>query len=171
MPNMPYMPGGAPVYGAAPPTQAWPGKPSAAQPPAWAPKTPQVAMPSPPAPAKLELPPPPALAAAQPKPIVRGAMPDSASPAPPARIVLPSPEALGIKINAPVSSAAVDWNHMHARLEKLGVVNFQRDRLSQGGFRVILMLPAHRVEANGETEAAAVLLALERAENLVSTPH
>jgi hypothetical protein len=173
MPNMPYMPGGTPVYGAVPQPQAWPSAPPtlppAPQPLAWAPKPPQAAPPSTlSAPQKLALPPPPALAAAQAKPIVRGAMPDSpAAPPPPTRIVLPSPEALGIKIGPATPPAAPDWNHVHARLEKLGTVNYQRDRLSQGGYRVILSLPAHRVEATGDTEAAAVLLALERAENLV----
>ena len=39
---------------------------------------------------------------------------------------------------------AVDWNHVHARLEQLGVVKLQRDRLPQGGFQVILVLPGHR---------------------------
>jgi hypothetical protein len=108
--------------------------------------------------------------AAQPRPKVRAV---SADPAPPARLALPSPEELGIKtaLSAPTPATAIDWNQIHARLDRLGIINFQRDRLPQGGFRVLVTLPAGRTpeqhfEATGATEAVAVLTALERAESV-----
>jgi hypothetical protein len=127
-----------------------------------APLQPQVAMPAPP-PAKLTIPPPPVamLPPADPmRPKVRAVREDM-----PPRLVLPSPESLGIAVAAPAPTA-VDWNQMQARLERLGVVRLGRDRLPEGGYRVVLGLPTHQVEATGMTEAAAVLLALERAESL-----
>jgi hypothetical protein len=82
-------------------------------------------------------------------------------------LVLPSPESLGIHAGeASSKAAAVDWNAVHARLEQLGVANFQRERLAQGGFRVVLALGSRQVEGTGATEAAAMVLALERAEGL-----
>ena len=114
---------------------------------------------------QIAMPPPPPVAALPPdptRPKVR-AVPEDAPP-PPRRIVLPSPESLGIAV-AP-ARPAVDWNQVQARLERLSIVRVQRDRLPSGGYRVILGMSAHQIEATGATEAAAVLLALERAENL-----
>ncbi len=168
---MPYMQG-APVYGMPMPSQppaGWMQQPQPnAQP--YAPP-PKVAMPAPPPQpqmqAQLTLPPPGF--AQQPRPIVRAVAEDSPPP-PPARLVLPSPEALGIPPVAAPAPVAVDWNQVHARFEQLGVVKLQRDRLPQGGYRVTLALPAHQVEATADTEAAAVLLAVQRAESLVAAP-
>jgi hypothetical protein len=160
MPNMPYMPNGAPVTGGNPQMPCWQPWPAPAGKPL------QPSMPAP----------PPPLASGQQRPIVRGAMPDAppAPPPPAPRVVLPSPEALGIKISSATPAAgtaptAVDWNQVHARMEKLGVVHLQRDCLAQGGVRVILSLPSHSAEATGDTEAAAVLLALERAEHMITS--
>jgi hypothetical protein len=183
-PPNPYVIPGAPVYGM--PPQAPPNFPVAG-PPGW----PQ----QPTAQPKQTLPPPPpsGLAAANPpagqaKPKARAASPDPTPPVPPplpapppaappapTRVVLPSPEELGIKVGVPAPApaavvAALDWNQIHARLEQLGVIHFQRDRLPQGGFRVTCSLPtgtpaqAHQVEAVAATESAAVLDALQRAE-------
>jgi hypothetical protein len=135
-------------------------------------------MQSPTQPSKIALPPPPGFAAATnpTRPKVRAVSDDSPPPPVRARVILPSPESLGIKFATPssvASAAAVDWNLVHARLEHLGVVNFQRNRLPQGGFRVVVSLPTtqlpHDVEASGDTEAAAVLLALHRAESWVAS--
>jgi hypothetical protein len=173
MPNMPMMPG-TPVVIMQPQPQPQPG---------WANPVPQVpaapprvAMPAPPAPAKLTMPSPPGFAAApadQGKPKFRAASPATDPPIPPAppRLTLPSPEALGIRVDPPAAPAAVvDWNQVHARLEQLGVVNFHRDRLPQGGFRIVLALATHQVEGTGATESAAMLVALQRAEGLVAAP-
>lgn len=153
------------VYGMPQAQPGWPGSVPQAPPPA------RVAMPSPPPTSKLTLPPAPVLAAEQGKAKVRAVAEDEpappARPAPPTRIVLPSPDELGIKIepaSTMTATAAVDWNQVHARLETLGIVQFQRERLPQGGFRVVLALPTRQVEAVADTEAAAMLQALERAE-------
>jgi hypothetical protein len=114
-----------------------------------------------------------------PRPKVRAVSADP-TPGVPPRLALPNPEDLGIRLaSAPVLPAAapmaVDWNQVHARLDRLGVVNFRRDRLPQGGFRVTFTLPGAaalpggQVEATGDTEASAVLAALQRAEAAATT--
>jgi hypothetical protein len=149
---------GAQLFGAPPPVQPAPQPQRRVAPP----------QPKPPATTSANLP----------KPTVRGVAPDSAplkQTAEQVRLLLPDPEALGIKVVAnappPQPAAAVDWNAVHARLDRLGIVNYQRDRLPQGGFRVAFALgapQAHQVEATGDSEAAAVLQALARAEALVA---
>jgi hypothetical protein len=102
---------------------------------------------------------------------VQAAAAPAPPPAPP-RLTLPDPEQLGIRAAAPAPPAvaeALDWNAAHARLDRLGAVRFQSDRLPQGGFRVTFLLPAsaaqtYHVEATAATEAAAVQTALHRAE-------
>lgn len=115
-----------------------------------------------------------------PPPKIRMQAPDAPKPAP-ARLVLPAPEKLGIHAADMLPNAAsppirvaepesMDWNHAHARLQRLGALAFHLDRLTQGGFRVTFYLPGQQgqstqlVEAVAETEAAAVAAALERAE-------
>lgn len=89
---------------------------------------------------------------------------------PRAPLALPSPAALGITASRPVATAvALDWNAVHARLERLGAVRFQSDRLPQGGYRVTFVLPSgaagtQQVEGIAATQADAVQLALRRAE-------
>jgi len=135
---------------------------------------PMFAQPAPqPVPAYANIPQPPRPAPAptwQPAPVAANGLPRPkvrAVPAddPPARVVLPSPEALGIRT---ATAPGIDWNVTHARLDRLQAVRFQSDRLPQGGYRVTFILPAgtqsQPVEAVGETEAAAVQLALARAE-------
>jgi hypothetical protein len=102
--------------------------------------------------------------------IVRGVAPE----APPPKYVLPRPEALGVSTSLNMQPAAapvqVDWTQIQARMERVGVVGYDKDRSTPGVVRVTLTLrtadPARRqpVIAHGETEAAAVLLALQYAE-------
>ena len=105
----------------------------------------------------------------------RGVAPEAAPvPPPPPKFVLPTPEALGIATNIPMPSQAspppaVDWNQVHARMERLGVLRYHKEA-APGGVRVTLLLPmadpsrAQPVEAVAQNEAAAVLAALERSE-------
>jgi hypothetical protein len=105
--------------------------------------------------------------------------PDDAPPpsrAPRPVLALPAPEALGIPRAAAspataVVVASVDWNATHERLQKLGVLSVHVDRLSTGAHRVTFLLPTEsaartrHIESTAATEAAAVQLALEKAEN------
>jgi hypothetical protein len=106
-----------------------------------------------------------------PRPTIRLQAPDTPAARPFAPLVLPSPEALGIRVSNPVPVAvpSLDWNTVHARLQRLGALGFHLDRLAQGGVRVTFMLPAggqsaHQIEVVADTEAAAVGAALEHAE-------
>jgi hypothetical protein len=112
-----------------------------------------------------------------PPPTIRLQSPDEAPAAPQqrARLTLPAPEQLGIASNSnvPVAppAAAVDWNDVHSRLQRLGAVSLQIQRTAMDAHRVTFVLasggrqPQH-VEAEGATQAAAVLTALQRAELL-----
>jgi hypothetical protein len=63
-----------------------------------------------------------------------------------------------------------DWQTTRARLQACGAVSFQADRLGDGSWRFSCQLPTaqagrtHRIEAQAATEAEAVRLALQRAE-------
>jgi hypothetical protein len=113
----------------------------------------------------------PAVAAA-PRPntglIARGAEPDEPVERPREMITLPSPEELGV--GAARGDAALDWAATHRRLEALGAVCFQMHQLPRGGWGVTCLLPTgrpnttHRVEAEADSKAEAVRLALEQAE-------
>lgn len=157
MPGYAVMPPGQPAF--QPSQQRWtpPSQPTAVLPP--------------PPPTALSMPPPPAVAAGRPQPKFRGVAADPTPPPAPVRIAMPSPEALGIKLGSAADKtapAAVDWNQVHARLERLGIVRYEHGRLPQGGFRVVLAVQTRQVEATGATEGAAVMLALDRAEGLVA---
>lgn len=140
-----------------------PGQPYA-QPQA-APRPPQPMRPT-----QLAATPPP------PRPTIRMQAPDSS----PRRLTLPSPEQLGL-IHAPAPTAtpmtaeAIDWNATRQRLQRWGAISFHVDQVSAGGYRVTFLLPTrqpnytHCVEATAATESAAVALALDRAEQWVST--
>ncbi|MBI3822944.1 MAG: hypothetical protein HY289_09750 [Planctomycetes bacterium] len=91
-----------------------------------------------------------------------------------AKFALPSPESLGVSayLHVPAPAAAppqVDWNQIQDRMERLGVLKYEKDRLP-GGVRVVLLLPTsdpklgQPVSAQAETEAAAVVMALDAAE-------
>jgi hypothetical protein len=160
-----------------------PVPPTYAAPPMYAPGG--YAMPSAPAayralPAPAAPRPPAAPAVAQaPRPnnglIVRGQRPDDPiePPAPPRRapepVRLPSPEELGVGVGQP-AEAGIDWAVVNRRLEALGTVCFQMNKLPQGGWRVTCLVPTgqpdrtRRVEAEAGARADAVRLALEQAE-------
>jgi hypothetical protein len=97
--------------------------------------------------------------------VVRGVAPEA-----PAKFVLPRPEALGVATTIPAATVAapalVDWNQIQARMERLKVVAYQK--LHQGdGVRVSLTLHNQApVNAEATSEAAAIHLALERAERV-----
>jgi hypothetical protein len=133
-----------------------------------------------------QAPPPPAmpslanLAGGVPPAKVRGVAPEpmpapQAQPAPlpppaPPKFVLPSPEALGIAANPPAAATPIDWNQVHARMEKLGVLRYEKSTVPSGGVRVVLLLPmadptrGQPVEAVAANEGNAIAAALERAE-------
>ena len=74
-------------------------------------------------------------------------------------------EALGVATDLKLPTVHVDWNQIQARMERLGVVRYQK-QVEAGAVRVTLVLPAggRPVEAQRETEAAAVVVALQQAE-------
>lgn len=124
--------------------------------------------------------PAPMLASAEPRPKVRLQAPDEPVQPAATRLTLPPPEQFGIgakpvAATAPVAPAAetpaapaVDWNITKQRLDRLNAVAFHSDRLAPGGFRISVLLPTrdgtHHIEAEAGSEAAAVAIALERAE-------
>ncbi len=127
----------------------------------------------------------PAPTAALPPPVIRGKAEDEPLPAPvplapsspppsPALLQLPPPSALGVR-DAALTPAApgLDWNAVHAQLQRLGAVGFQVSRLPQGGHRVTFVLPTaqagqtRHIVADAADEAAAVRAALARAEQAV----
>lgn len=87
------------------------------------------------------------------------------------KFALPSPEALGVRMSASPAPATVqvDWKQIQSRMERLGVLRYKKNALSQG-VAVSMLLPTsdpaigQPVEAQAETEAAAILLALDAAE-------
>lgn len=114
-----------------------------------------------------------------PQPIVRGVAGEEETPAPvavrpapmaPDSVVLPSPEELGVApavLAQPL--APVDWNVVRQRLQRLGALSFHVQQLDRN-YRVVFELPTghndrtHLVEAVAASEAQAVMLALQRAE-------
>ena len=89
------------------------------------------------------------------------------------QFLLPSPEALGVTVTAslpPAAKAQVDWNQIQSRMERLGVLRYKKSPLATGGVCVAMLLPTsdpaigQPVEAQAETEAAAIILALDAAE-------
>lgn len=156
----------------------YPGAPGLPR-PATQPLPPRYAAPQQPAVAArpTAAPPSPAPAPAQPAPrlIVRAQAPDEPAPAPrPQALSLPSPEALGIAPTPRAGTESVDWAAAHRRLERLGATCFHLERLSTGGCRITCLLPGrqqgrhHRVESLAPTEAEALRLALERADQWVA---
>src|ERR1700688_1733784 len=69
---------------------------------------------------------------------VRGAMAD-----PPKKFVLPSPTALGVSADLKVPAPTVDWKQIQARMERLNVLRYQKERLSGGGVQVTMLLPTN----------------------------
>lgn len=81
---------------------------------------------------------------------------------------MPTPEQLGI-VQIPAGTIATAWVTAHRRLHDLGTLCYHLDRLPQG-YRFTCLLPtasqtrSHRIEAQARTEAEAVLLVLDKAE-------
>ena len=79
---------------------------------------------------------------------------------------MPSPEQLGVGARP----ADDDWAAIHRRLQQLGVVTFQADRLSPDVIQFTCLLPTadpaktHRIEAHGATEVEAARRALDEAQ-------
>ena len=91
--------------------------------------------------------------------------------APPARIApvaMPSPDQLGVNVRP--ADGACDWTAIHRRMQELGVISFQMDRLNADVFQITCLMPTaeagrtHRIEAHGATEAEAVRCALDEAQ-------
>lgn len=112
---------------------------------------------------------------AVPQPRFRAQGPDEqpASPAnrpPDSTLVLamPSPEQLGVAAATGASNS--NWEEFHQRLDRLGAASIHREKLSDGGCRLICLFPithterSHRIEAAARSEAEAMRLALEKAE-------
>jgi hypothetical protein len=93
----------------------------------------------------------------------------------PAPFTLPRPEAIGVstslnlapktQMQTPVPTA-IDWNQIQARMERLRVQTYQKVRLQSGAIHVTMTLPGVTtpIQAQGATEAAAILVALQGAE-------
>jgi hypothetical protein len=102
--------------------------------------------------------------------IVRGQSAEEPAPVRVSRaIVIPSPEEAGIAAPTPAAAATdVDWNNAYRRLRALNA-DFQLCK-QQSGFRFTCLMPTsqpgriHRVEAEAASEAEAVRLTLDRAE-------
>jgi hypothetical protein len=86
---------------------------------------------------------------------------------------MPSPEALGVSISlspAPAAKTEIDWSRIQSRLENLRVLRYEKERPQPGVIRVRIVLPTsdptrgQPVVAEAQTEAAAILMALDAAE-------
>jgi hypothetical protein len=83
---------------------------------------------------------------------------------------MPSPEQLGVSCAKIADKESAEWTAARQRLDRLGAVGFQMDKTGQGGFRFTCLLPTvqpgriHRIDAVAATEADAVRLAIDKAE-------
>jgi hypothetical protein len=88
---------------------------------------------------------------------------------------MPSPEQLGIVQGQTKPSDMVDWTRTRQCLDRLGATSFQMEKLDQGGFRFLCLLPTgkpgcnHRVEAVAASEADAIRLVLHKSEDWAMT--
>jgi hypothetical protein len=111
---------------------------------------------------------------APPRPAIRAQSPDELPPPPPRSptpVTLPSPEQLGVATAArPAADTALDMSVVDRRLQALGAVCFQMNKLAGERWRVTCLLPTnqpdctHRVEAEAATKAEAVRVVVEQAE-------
>jgi len=99
----------------------------------------------------------------------------AATPAPSAlqKFVLPRPQALGVSTSLSMPGlnvAAVDWNQLQARMERLGVLSYEKAKRENGAVQVTMLFPTsdptkgQPMSAQSETEAAAVVMILNHAE-------
>jgi hypothetical protein len=81
---------------------------------------------------------------------------------------VPSPEQLGIAASSKPAAQAVDWTDARRRLDELGAVGFNLQKLADDRYQFTVLVPlaestkTRRVEATAGTEAEAVRLALAR---------
>jgi hypothetical protein len=100
--------------------------------------------------------------------VVRGV---SAEPPAVKKFLMPSPEALGITAAVPavIPTAAINWGQIQTCMERLGVLQYKKTPIANG-VRVSMLLPTSSpgigqpVEAQAETEAGAIVMALDAAE-------
>jgi hypothetical protein len=110
----------------------------------------------------------------QPRPAIRAQSPDESPPPPPRSptpVTLPTPEQLGVATVAPnAADNSLDLSAVDRRLQALGAVCFQMNKLPGERWRVTCLLPTnqpdcnHRVEAEATTKAEAVRVVVEQAE-------
>jgi hypothetical protein len=115
----------------------------------------------------------------RPAPVFRGVMPDESVPAlsqpktVTAKLMMPSPEELGIT-KASAKEERTDWAECHRRLDALGAQSIHLERLAAGGYQFSCLLPTsqqdrcHRVESTAPTQAEAVRLVLQEAQQWVA---
>jgi hypothetical protein len=111
--------------------------------------------------------PAPAVQAQVPKPVVRAQAPDDIVPQVRTSLAMPAPDQLGVS-GRPADGC--DWTVFHRRLQDLGAISYQVDRLNADVYQFTCLLPTkeagrtHRIEAHGATEGEAVRRALDEAE-------
>jgi hypothetical protein len=124
-----------------------------------------------PQPAPVTLPPPEQLGVARANTGPRPAE-DDPRPAP---LTLPAPEQLGVARTKTDHRPVVDWSDVQRRLDHLGALSLQQQKLLDGSYRVACVLPGHQgdhnyqVEAEGDNLAQAIGLTLDRAEKWVKS--
>ena len=102
-----------------------------------------------------------------PRPRIRLQAPEDPPRVTPRNLTLPPPDKLGL--TPKTVQATVDWNVTRARLQQLGATNYRVDYLGADGFRVRLLLNGqagsmHEIETTAGTDAEALAVALEQAE-------
>jgi len=86
-------------------------------------------------------------------------------------LAMPSPEQLGIVQRQSKPGDGADWTQTRRRLERLGAISFQMEKMDRGGFRFLCLLPTgkpgctHRVEAVAASEAEAIRMVLLESED------
>jgi hypothetical protein len=83
---------------------------------------------------------------------------------------MPSPEQLGVVSAKTGESTVPDWNETRRKLDQLGAVCLQLEKLTDGGFRFSCLLPTsrpqftHRIDAVAFTESDVLRLGTAKAE-------
>ncbi len=83
---------------------------------------------------------------------------------------MPSPGQLGVAER--MRAGEVDWADTHRRLGALGAECFCVEKLPEGHYRMVCILPAsqgrnHHIEARASTEAEAVEMVMDQCETWV----
>jgi hypothetical protein len=122
-------------------------------------------------------PPPPVAQGGAPRPAMALGKVDDEAPRP---LALPSPEQIGVALPSPervgvaappsgtTGTSGLDWTAARRRMQQAGVLSFQLEQLSGGGYRFVCVLAGvqpgrtQRIEAEGANEAEAVRNVLQR---------